>query len=222
MKGYSSSTRNVMRSALRSFFDYCVEEGILSKNPVIGIKVGKIINNTPPPLSESELFALGEVTRVNIRDHVMIGLFLCSGLRVTEMSSILISEINWNREQIEVDKGKGLTARTVYFSYDCKQLLREYLDTRNDDSPNLFVTRLKGPFTRQGIHKLLKGYISEANLRSDITVHTLRHNFGRSCIEKGLTAQETSKLLGHKYLKSSQRYCKPSNKTVKKNYNKFR
>ncbi|SHK74130.1 tyrosine-type recombinase/integrase [Desulforamulus aeronauticus] len=154
------------------------------------------------------MFKLREATKESPRDRAIIETLFYTGVRVSELINILLEDIRWNGHQIWIRNGKGNKERFVLFTSDCGARITRYLDLRADNSPYLFVTRLGKPFTRQGIHKIIKMYAEKANINQNVTAHSFRHTFATELALRGFPYEYISELLGHKNLNNARIYTK--------------
>jgi integrase/recombinase XerD len=110
--------------------------------------------------------------------------------------------------------GKGLKSRKVKFTTECGERIKEYLATRTDDSPYLFVSRLGKPYTRQGIWKMLKRYGIELGIDEKLTPHALRRTFATQLSDRNMKFQNIAKLMGIENLNVLRHYVETSEKKI--------
>lgn len=207
-KGLKLSTIHLKRSALKSFFQFCMDEGYISDNPILGIKLKPVTIIKKPILTDIEILHLCETCIDNVRDRAIIQLFLDSGLRISEICNLNITDVNNHKPSLKIAPGKNRIEREMPLTYMAAGLINKYLDTRTDRNPALFITRLGNRFTRQGMHKLFKGYSNQIN--NEYTPHSCRWHFGTELARRGFKAEEILELMGHQVLKSTDRYINPT------------
>jgi site-specific recombinase XerD len=218
----SPATIRIRFSAVKSFFSYLTEEGIIDSNPTIGIKGPKLQKTNPPCFPPATIFQLRDATNDSLRLGTLIEVLYCTGARVTELINIKIQDIIWDDNAILITTAKRKIQRYVFFTYQCRCLLEMYIKSRKneDDCPYLFINHHKKQLTRQGVSFLLNK-ITESQLDTHIHAHMFRHSLGTRLVEMGATLPVTAKILGHKDLRNTRRYVQYSSKTRKKNYDKF-
>lgn len=217
--GWIASTVHVKLAALRKFFSYVKDRRFITINPMIGYEWPKIKKKYKKPLEKRELFLLTEAALNNVRDRAIIATMYNTGVRVSELINIEIGHIIWEERKIVIPEGKGLNPRRVRFTFECGERIREYLQTRDDDNPYLFLTKYKKPFSRQGIWKMLKKYGLELDIAEKLTPHTLRRNFATQLSDRNMKYQNIAKLLGIVNLDVVRHYVDTSEKKI---LNEFR
>lgn len=184
-------------AGVKSFFAVLHYLGFILINPASDVKYPKHDETLPKSLDNESSLSLKEAVIHNTRDRAIIELFLCSGLRVSEEANILLSEIKWEFHKILISKAKRNKRRFVFYSEICGQMLKEYIASRSDDCPYLFITRLSDKFTRQGLWFLVKKYVNIAGLDKRISVHWLRHTCAQNLSDKGMKDKHLAIILGH-------------------------
>jgi site-specific recombinase XerD len=223
-KSCGPATIRLRFSAVKSFFTYLVEEGIICINPTIGVKGPKLQKTKPPLLPTNTIFQLREATNDSLRLRTLIEVLYCTGVRVTELINIKIQDIKWDDNAILIKRAKRKIQRFVFFTYECGYLLELLINARKnqDDCPYLFINHHRQQLTRQGVFYLLKNVLdTETNLDTNIYPHLFRHNLASMLIEMDAKLQAVADILGHKNLNSTRIYARFSNKARKKNYDKY-
>lgn len=211
---------NNMRRNLSAFFNYLECDDIIASNPVKKIKpikVGKVIKD---PLSELEIDKLRMNTK-HIRDKAIIDTLLSTGMRVSEMCSLNINDLD-NKSALV--KGKGNKERYVYFTDLAWSSINEYLKTRDDDNLALFVgvKKKNGEYHRlgkDGAEKLIKDLGDSINVCA--FPHKFRRTMASNALNKGMPIQEVQALLGHTNINTTMIYCKVRQDSVKYSHNKY-
>lgn len=206
-------------AAIRSFFNYCMEENLLEKNPTINVKSPRF--NEPPPsyLTQKQLVRFRETTRNYLRDRVIIELLFVTGLRISELLSIKISDIKWDTGTIWVQSGKGESQRYVLFNTESAEWMKKYLAERNRESPYLFPNREGKSITRYWVAQKFNRYSKELGFK--VTPHMLRHTFGSYMAEKEMRIEHIQRIMGHSNINSTRIYTRLKEEARKKLYDYY-
>ncbi len=213
------NTQNYHLIALRAFLKY------LSKRDIETMAAEKIELAKQPDrhvefLEPKEIEKLLEAPlkskgpdMVRLRDRAILELLWSTGLRVSELCSLKLEDINFNRNEFSV-KGKGSKWRVVFFSDEAKTWLKKYLDARRDMSPMLFVSHdrasrgrdeLSG-LTPRTVQRIVEHYRKIAGIAKSISPHTLRHSFATDLLMNGADLRSVQSLLGHASVTTTQIY----------------
>lgn len=228
LKEQSMSTATISRSiaSIKSFFMYLFKKGIIDKDPTEMLKPPKIEKKMPETLSINEINLLLEQPSKSspkeIRDKAMLELLYATGMRVSELISLRLEDVNLMLSYIlckDVNK-----ERVIPIENAAKIALENYIknarETMCDDSEYLF-TNLKGqPMTRQGFWKLIKHYASQAGIDKDITPHMIRHSFASHLVSNGADLKAVQEMLGHSDISTTQIYLKSRQSRIKEEYDK--
>ena len=213
------SIDNIRRN-LSSFFSWLEEENYILKSPmkrIHKIKTDKVIKET---LSDEALECLRDSCD-NLRDLAIIDLLASTGMRVGELVNINIEDIDFENRECVVF-GKGNKERPVYFDARTKIHLKNYLKSRTDDNPALFVS-LDKPFNRLQISGV---EIRLRNLGRRLGIHRVHpHKFRRTvatrAIDKGMPIEQVQSLLGHSQIDTTMHYAMVNQNNVKESHRKF-
>lgn len=223
--GKELSARSVARhvSSLRRFFRFLVREGKLDVNPARLLESPKLPRKLPGTLSPQEverlLSAPKPVNPKGQRDLAMLELLYASGLRVSELVGLRISNINLESGYVRT-LGKGSKERVVPMGEKARVALAVYLAegrtafSRRTNSAYLFLNLRGKPLTRQGFWKILKGYAVQAGMRKNITPHRLRHSFASHLLEGGADLRSVQMMLGHADISTTQIYTHVTRKRL--------
>jgi integrase/recombinase XerD len=225
------SSRSLARliSSMRSFYRFLVLDGIVAKSPATNLSTPKLWLDLPKFLTEQEVEKLLAQPKVkNIRgqrDRAMLELLYATGLRVSELVSLKLKDLNLEQGYV-LCKGKGGKERIVPFGHSAAEALRDYLHKARlkllkRDEPSLFLSSWGSPFSRQGFWKMLKGYGRQADLEEKISPHVLRHSFATHLLERGADLRSVQLMLGHSQITTTQIYTHVSRKHLKKVYQKY-
>lgn len=216
----SKVTIDNIRRILSSFFSWLEDEDYIIKSPVRRIhkvKTGKTVKET---YSDEEL----EKMRDNcseLRDLAMIDMLASTGMRIGEMVLLNRNDIDFNERECVVF-GKGDKERIVYFDARTKIHLQNYLDSRTDENPALFVT-LKMPFKRisiGGIETRLREFGRRLGLEK-VHPHKFRRTMATMAIDKGMPIEQLQQLLGHQRIDTTLQYAMVKQNNVKAAHKKY-
>lgn len=146
--GAKLSTQQAKRAALRSFFGFLMEEGYISSNPALVVKLKTVVFEKKPIMTDMEIIQLCEASLDSLRDRTMLQVMLDSGLRVTEICTLNILDVSIEPPSLKIAPSKNRIARQMPLTFESAALIKKYLDTRIDSDPALFITRLGKRFTR--------------------------------------------------------------------------
>jgi len=226
------SARSLARlvSAHRSFFRFLVLSGFLTKDPTARLTTPSTWLALPKVLTVAETEALLQAPDVKkprgLRDRAMLEVLYGSGLRVSELATLKLAEINLE-DGFLVCRGKGGKERIVPLGHSACAAVKRYLaearphlDT-DGGREDLFLTRRGRPFTRQAIWKLLRQHALKAGLASKISPHVLRHSFATHMLERGADLRSVQLMLGHSQITTTQIYTHVSRERLRRVYDKF-
>jgi integrase/recombinase XerD len=217
-------TINARLSGLKSFFNFLVYARIISENPMDTIE--KVSTNSVEQstdfLTHEEYMRLLDIIGTKLpnvkqdnfeyvskRDLLMVGLVLQTGLRISEVLSLTVNQIDTENKRIRV-LGKGKKLRDVVFTDDVLTLLQDYTDVRNTldikDTDILFLSRTGKKLSRQNINVNLKKYCERAGIEKNITPHSLRHTSITQMGESGMSVAKISAVAGHSSTTTTSRY----------------
>lgn len=227
--GRSPATISRQLAAIKSYYRFAVNEGIVSQDPSQELESPKPAQRLPRVLTIEEVDLLlsqpltGEAT--GLRDKAMLELLYATGLRVSELVSLDISSLNLENGFIRFF-GKGSKERMVPLGDVAARFLREYLQRgrckleKSGTTSALFVNHRGKRLTRQGFWKIIKKYAAKAKINTVITPHTLRHSFATHLLENGADIRAVQEMLGHTDISTTQIYTHLTQKKVKETYNR--
>ncbi|MBO6166128.1 MAG: site-specific tyrosine recombinase XerD [Eubacterium sp.] len=223
---FSSATVSRNIASIRSFFIYLLERGKISGNPAEGIHPPKVEKKIPDTLTIEEVSSLLDQPSGNspkeIRDKAMLELLYATGLRVTELISLKITDINLQMGFIECHDGNK--SRMIPIENAAKYALAKYISevrpSMCDDQDYLFTNVKGGQMSRQGFWKLLKAYAKKAGIDKDITPHMIRHSFATHMVSNGADLRSLQEMLGHSDISTTQVYLKGKTSRLKEVYDK--
>ena len=199
-------------ASIRSFFKYLHREGYVIKNPAKLVSSPKVPRTLPRFLSIDEVFALmdkpqGDTFKAT-RDKAILELLYSSGLRVSELTSLDISDLNI-KESLILVKGKGRKERIVPIGSKATDAIHNYLPERislKNKSPALFLNSRGGRLTQRSVRRILLHYSRMISLKGNLSPHTLRHTFATHLLHEGADLRSIQELLGHSSLSTTQKY----------------
>ncbi len=226
MKDSGHSTASICRfiSSVRGFCRYLVIEKIIDDNPSETLRMPRQWERLPKALSMEDTMRLLEAevkSSMFVRDAAMLELLYASGLRVSEVITIKINDVNFEGGFLRV-MGKGSRERVVPMNHRASERIRQYMQElrplllNGRQSAFLFLTGRGKPMTRQRFWQALKSFGSIANVK--ITPHMLRHTFATHLLDGGADLRSVQKMLGHSDIATTQIYTKVSSDRIKKVY----
>ena len=215
-------------ASLKALYHYMCQEGIVSEDISDVLKAPKIEKKMPEILTTQEVECLLEqpagASSKEIRDKAMLELLYATGIRVTELINLKISEVNIPMSFILCrDANKE---RVIPFGTAAKSALVRYIESarqrmlEDEKSEILFVNCSGQPMSRQGFWKLIKFYSKKAGITTDITPHTLRHSFAAHLVENGADLRSVQEMLGHSDISTTQIYTNMNHKKLREVYAK--
>lgn len=216
----SNVTIDNVRRNISSFFSWLEEEDYILKSPmkrIHKIKTKKVVKNT---ISDEAIEKLRDGCKTT-RDKAIIDLLYSTGMRVGELVNLNIDDIDLEGRECVV-YGKGDKERRVYFDAKSKVHLKEYIDSRNDDNPALFVT-LNTPFKRlkiSGVEIRLRELGRELKVER-IHPHKFRRTMATRAIDKGMPIEQVQKILGHSQIDTTMQYAMVNQNNVKASHQKY-
>lgn len=225
-KMLNASSINRHLSALRSFYNYLLLKGVVKSNPFKIVNSQKKEKRLPNYMKYEEftnmIDSLGD-DALAIRNKAILELLFATGVRVSELVSIKVNDVDFNRMEIKV-KGKGNKERFVYFNHHASASLNNYLShSRNEllngkQSEYLFINHVGGNLTTRGVRDIIDRIIKNCALSSKITPHTFRHTFATMLLNEGCDLKCVQELLGHVNLSTTSIYTHLSNEMIKNEY----
>ena len=227
--GKSPATVTRSLASLKGFYGYLMSEGLVQQNPAKGITVVKAEKKLPQILTGKEVELLLEQPQCTdmkgYRDKAMLELLYATGIRVSELISLDVDDVNLPAGFIRCE-GSG-RSRTIPMYPAAVKALQTYM---HEIRPNmvadpaesaLFVNLSGERMTRQGFWKIIKHYQQTAHIEKDITPHTLRHSFAAHLLENGADLRSIQEMLGHSDISSTQIYTQIVKQNLKSVYNRF-
>ncbi len=174
----------------------------------------------PVFLSKTEVSRLIGSAKDNLRDFTILSFIIYTGVRVSELTNILIDDIDLRANNVRIF-GKGEKERIVPIAGDLSKLLKHYLKKRKYTGKYLFVSKYGKGFTPLSIQNIVRKYSHKAHLTKHITPHKLRHTFATLALESGVNPITISELLGHSSLNTTMKYTHVTNRLAEDAVNKI-
>ena len=225
-KKTSTISRNL--ATIRSFYQFLVRTKKIKKDPTIGVQSPKVEKKVPSILTSKEVELLLEqpkdVDLKGIRDKAMLEFAYATGMRVTEIISLDITDVNVIESYVSCNVGSK--KRNIPLGSLSLKALLEYIEKarpiliKNEDTKALFVNINGKRLTRQGFWKIVKFYKEQAHITKEITPHVLRHSFATHLLQNGADLKAIQTMLGHSDISSTQVYMQFQNDNLKDIYRK--
>ena len=208
--GLKSSSINRKISSIKHFYLFLLKKKVIKNSPADEINTPKQEKYLPTSMSEDEVESLlgspKSSIKIERRDKAMIEILYATGMRITELVNLKLTDIDFNRSVLKVF-GKGSKERLVPYGEKAAEALRIYLEDRKKlDSKDVFLSNRGTRITRGAFWQRIKIYIKRENLKSSISPHTLRHAFATHLLNRGADLRSVQILLGHSDLSTTQIY----------------
>ena len=223
-QGLSTATISRSIASIRAFFIYLLRQGRISQDPSEQLKPPKVEKKVPETLTVEEVNLLLEQPNGNspkeLRDKAMLELLYATGIRVSELISLKVSDVNLQMSYIRCRDGER--ERIIPFESIAKEALIRYMENARSsmcqDSEYLFSNCQGSVMTRQGFWKIIKFYAAKAGIEKDITPHMIRHSFATHLVNNGADLKAVQEMLGHSDISTTQIYKKKSAVRLKEVY----
>lgn len=212
----STSTQRRL-SAIKTFYKFLIKRALIKNNPSEVISSPKSEKALPKAISVDEVFQLiHSIDRddvLSLRDRAMVELMYGSGLRVSELVSVNLSDIDFKSQTLKV-LGKGEKERIVPLGSYSIEAINEYLKKRSEllkgETDALFVNNRGKRITTRQVARIIKKYLNKCAIKKNVSPHTLRHSFATHLLGSGADIRFIQELLGHSSLSTTQRYARAS------------
>jgi len=229
---YKKNTQNYHLIALRTFLKYLAKRNVKSL-------ASEKIELAKTPARDLDLVTNQELARLlagpsnkdekSLRDKAILELFFSTGLRVSELCSLNIDDIDMSRGEFPV-RGKGEKIRVVFISDTAKQAVKEYLASRKDMAEVLFINVAKNSnqnktdsprLTPRSVERIVKHYAVKAGISRKLTPHTLRHLFATDLLQNGADIRSVQMMLGHSSISTTQIYTHMTDRQLQEIHKNF-
>ncbi len=215
-----NSTISRRISALRTFYNYLMNEGLINSNIFLNVKNPKLEKKLPNYLNYTEMEELLESidikTDEGLKRRLLIEMFYSTGCRVSEIINIKVKDIDFLNKKIRI-MGKGSKERIVYYGDYAKKYLDKYL-SKGLDKDYLFINKHGDKYTVEEIELIVKDIMKHLSIKTHVTPHTLRHTFATHLLNNGADIRSVQELLGHSNLSTTGIYTHVSSDRLKEVY----
>ncbi|MCR4662671.1 MAG: tyrosine recombinase XerC [Endomicrobiaceae bacterium] len=211
-------------AVLKSFYKFLVIASLIEVNPTVSMATPKKDKRIPVFITEQEITKLFDLPDIDLRDRAMLELLYSSGIRIEELVSRNLKDINLFSGMLKVF-GKGSKEREVPVGDKCLAAIKKYIDERRakglDCSVNapMFLNVYGKRITSRGARKVLHNWFIKAGLMKKVSPHTLRHTFATHLLDHGCDIRSVQQMLGHKNLSTTQIYTHVTLESLRKVYN---
>jgi site-specific recombinase XerD len=204
----SAVTRKRKLASIRGFLKFCKDNQIIYGNPADTIEGPIREERDPAILLKTEYKALLQVAGEHPRDFAIVMLFLQTGLRVSELVNLKLSDVDLASKEITVRQGKGRKDRVVPLVGQALTALKAYLAVRDQrsDYEQVFLARNGTSMDPRTVRYRIKKYYEAAGIKKKASVHTLRHTFATHQIHNGLKINQLKEVLGHRQMETTYKY----------------
>lgn len=225
---YASSTVARKVAAIKSFFHYLSDEGAITEDPTVGLESPQVKKQLPKAISIEDIERLlaepaTSETPKGLRDAALLEVLYATGMRVTELVSLNVSDVDLESGTI-LCSGKGDRERIVPIYDHANQVLSTYLEegrphlVSDPDEVALFLNHRGQRLTRQGLWLIIKHYVETVGIEGEVTPHTLRHSFATHMLHGGAKLRDVQKLLGHANISTTQVYTQVTRDHLRQAY----
>lgn len=227
-QGRAASTVSRTLASLRSFYIFMIQRGKAKEDPTSNLEAPHVEKKPPQIMTSAEVELLMEQPSVTdnkgIRDKAMLELLYATGIRVSELINLNVSDVNLQMRYVRCSSGKK--ERIVPMGNKAFEAITLYMENvrgvmiKSADEEALFVNCSGARLSRQGFWKIIKYYQGTAGIEKDITPHTLRHSFAAHLLENGADLRAIQAMMGHADISSTQVYSHLMNSRIKDVYEK--
>lgn len=213
-------------SSLKSFYKYLKEKKIIDINPVSSIRYPKREKSLPKFVQYNELENMITISKngeLGSRNNLIIELMYSTGVRVSELVNIKLSDIDFQNRKIRI-MGKGSYERFVFYGDYASEAMETYLKglrckiLDGKVSEFLFLNKNGGKISTRGIAKIIDNIIHETSIKAKVSPHTLRHTFATHLLDNGCDLRSVQEMLGHKSINSTEVYTHVTSERLKEVY----
>jgi integrase/recombinase XerD len=232
LKKHDMSATTICRNlaAVKMFHRFLVRENLANEDPTTLVDTPKLWQRIPSVLTQKEIEAMiaaasGKKIQ-EVRDQAILEIFYASGLRVSELSDLKMTSINYDLGFVRA-VGKGSKERIIPLGMKAREAVQKYLLKarpkllKNHTSDVLFLSQLGKKISRQSLWAVIKFYAKKANIKKTIKPHTLRHTFATHLLEHGADLRSVQEMLGHSDISTTQIYTHVDKEHLKKVHKQF-
>ena len=205
---YTSKSISRKINSIKAFFRFLTSEGLADTNPTLSISHPRIENSPPRVLSRLEYRALRDACRTDPRMYAIVELLLQTGMRISELASLTLTDLDMERELIHIQAQNSRDARRVPMNSAAKNAILDYLKVRpRAKEKTLFLTKTCRPFLVRNIRTAIDRFFRLAGIK-EAKVNDLRHTFIVEQLKAGTPLVYVSQLVGHKRITTTEKYLK--------------
>lgn len=227
--GQSEASVSRALASLRCYFGYLISKNIVTENPMANLKKRHCVRKLPEVLTNKEVITLlnqpsGSDCK-SFRDKAMLELLYATGIKVSELIELKLSDINLQIGILHMHSGNSERIIPIY--PQAVKAIKTYIQNvrhiivLSDEEDKLFTNMNGQKMTRQGFWKIVKQYAAAAKIKKDITPHTLRHSFAAHLLENGAELTDIQEMLGHADISSTQIYAQLMKSKYAQAYTKY-
>jgi len=232
LKKHEMSATSICRNlaAVKMFHRFLVRENLAKEDPTTLVDTPKLWMRIPSVLTQKEIesmiTAAGGKKPQQVRDQAILEIFYASGLRVSELSDLKTTSINYDVGFVRA-VGKGSKERIIPLGSKAREALQKYLLKarpqllKKQSNDVLFLSRLGKKISRQSLWSVIKFYARKANIKKTIKPHTLRHTFATHLLEHGADLRSVQEMLGHSDISTTQIYTHVDKERLKSVHKQF-
>ncbi|HBA37747.1 MAG TPA: site-specific tyrosine recombinase XerD, partial [Firmicutes bacterium] len=229
LKDLSSTSLSRKISSLRTFFDFLIKKRYIKKSPMDAIEGPKLGKYLPDVLTIEEVTRLIEIEpkdSFSFRNRCILELLYSSGLRISELVSLKLENINLNSAIVKV-MGKGSKERIIPLNDYTIEFLEKYIKEirpamlKGTQTDYVFLNNHGKVLSRQAVFLMIKKRAEEVGLKKSISPHTLRHSFATHMLQSGADIRFIQELLGHSDVATTEIYTHIANETLKRDYDQY-
>ena len=216
----SGSTKDHKRLICSSFFNFLHDRGYISRNPMATIDPIKYVAEVREALNSREVEKMRIACGANIRDNLVLELFLATGCRVSEVVGMRVEDIDMDNGCVKV-LGKGQKERIVFFSDRVLEYLERYLDGRKEGPVILSVRAPHQGLKKNALENIVREIAKKAGIAKRVFPHLLRHTFATRALNKGMPLPTLCDIMGHASTETTRIYAKNSQGRLKYEYEMY-
>lgn len=217
-----NSTLENKRIILHSFFEWCVDEDLIRRNPMRHVKPIRVEDPERLPMTPIELEKVRQ-SCITLREKALVDFLYSSAARVSEVCSLEKKHVDLVEHTVHIECGKGGKGRTTFLNAEAEVSLRAYLDSRHDNCDALFITSRGAThrLSKKAVEREISRIVSRCDLSVKVTPHIFRHTAASLALQRGMPIDQVQKFLGHARIQTTLRYAKTLNYDVKLSHQKY-
>ena len=221
-RNVKNSTLDSKRVILNSFFEWCVDEDLLRRNPVRHVRPIRCEDPERLPMTALELEQVRKAC-TSLREKALVDFLYSTAIRVSELSALDIRDVDFHEHTVHIECGKGGKGRTTFLNAEAEVSLRAYLASRTDSCQALFVTNRgdRRRLCKKSVEVEIQKIVSRCDLSVHVTPHIFRHTAASLALQRGMPIDQVQKFLGHARIQTTLRYAKTLNVDVKLSHQKY-